>query len=323
MQKKGRTALLSIVLISFLAMATILLWSLPGSERTQAQSVIHRRFEVSGDTYIDAWEPDKTHFDKTWLLFRADGQHVPLLKFDVSVIPRGSSVIVAYLYVYIPPDLPAENYRLPCELAAYCVKKDWVPQEASWYQASSAEFWQIPGCKGERDRCQSPDPNEVAEVTGMDKWVEIPVTSIVQQWVNGENHGLALLGKPGALHTGKAAFYSARFTDNNLHPWLWVEWNPPTPTPTPSNTLTNTPTNTSTCTPTTTPTLTQTPTNTPTATPTTTHTPTETPTTTPTATNTATPTATPSLTPTPTNTPTATLYKLYLPIAWKGVLSGW
>jgi len=329
MHKTQRIAIF-FVLTLVLAWAVMLLGSVPGNSPTEAQSLNQRRFEVSGDTYIDYFEPGQSHFDKTWLMFRVDGIHVPLLKFDVSAIPRGSAVIVAYLYLYVPPDLtPGEHYRLPCELAAYCVKKDWVPQEATWNRASDIVEWDIPGCKGDGDRCQSHAPNEVAEVTGMNQWVRVPVTSIVQQWVNGENHGLALLGKPGALHTGKAAFYSARFYDHSVHPWLWVEWNPPTLTPTPSNTPTHTPTSTPTCTPTVTPTPTQTPTETPTST----HTPTETPTTTPTVTSTSTatptPTATPSFTPTatqtdtPTLTPTATPYRLYLPITWKGTLSGW
>lgn len=326
MQRTGRAALLSTILFSFLAMATMLLWILSDSEHTEAQALNRRRFEVSGDTYIDAWEPDKSHFDATWLMFRVDGQHVPLLKFDVSAIPQGSAIVVAYLHLYVPPGLGPEHYQIPCELAAYCVKKDWVPQEATWLRASHAETWQIPGCKGEADRCQSHNPNEVAEITGVDKWVVIPVTSIVQQWVNGENHGLALLGKPGALHIGKVVFYSARFINSTLHPWLEVEWNPPTLTPTPSNTPTNTPTHTPTYTPTATETPTQTPTHTPTATPTSTHTPTETPTATATTTSIATPTATLTLTPTatetstPTSTPTTVSYGLYLPMALKDVV---
>nr|MBC7244068.1 DNRLRE domain-containing protein [Chloroflexota bacterium] len=312
------------LIVTLLLITTImLLWMLPSASPIEATALGRRRFEVSGDTWINRWEADKNQFNTTWLMFRVDGDHVPLLKFDVSAIPPGSAVVVAYLYLYVPPDLSPEHYREPCELAAYCVKKDWVPQEATWNRASYAVPWALPGCRGEEDRCQSHDPNEVAELTGMDKWVEIPVTSIVQQWVNGENHGLALLGKPGAVHTGLAVFYSARFVNRDRHPWLWVEWNPPT-TPTPSNTPTNTPTNTPMFTPTATPT--ETPTNTPTATPTCTSTPTETPTVTPTATSTATPTVTPSPTPTatqtstPTSTPTATPHRLYLPIAFKGAV---
>ncbi|MGQ9492496.1 MAG: DNRLRE domain-containing protein [Anaerolineae bacterium] len=314
----------TLIVTLLLTTMSMLLWTLPSAGPIEAAAFGRRRFEVSGDTWINRWEEDESQFSSTWLMFRVDGDHVPLLQFDVSAIPSGSAVAVAYLYLYVPPELGPEHYREPCELAAYCVKKDWVPQEATWNRASFAVPWEIPGCNGEEDRCQSHDPNEVAEVTGMGKWVEIPVTSIVQQWVNGENHGLVLRGKPGAIHIGKAVFYSARFTDRDLHPWLWVEWNPPTLTPTPSNTPTHTPTNTPTCTPTATSTPTQTPINTPTATPTCTSTPTETPTMTPTATNTPTTTATCSptatQTSTPTNTPTATPYWLYLPIAFKGAV---
>lgn len=322
MSQIRRTALV-LILTLFCTTAALLFWALPSGGQTATLTPNSWRFEVSGDTYLDYFEEYLSHFDKTWLMFRADGLQVPLLKFDVSAIPQGSAVVVAYLHLYVPPGLGSEHYRTPCEIAAYCVRKDWVPQEATWHRASYAEAWQISGCKGEADRCQSHDPNEVAEITGLDRWVVIPVTSIVQQWVNGDNHGLVLLGKPGALHTGKVVFYSGRFFNTELRPWLEVEWNPPTPTPTLSNTPTNTSTHTPTCTPTATETPTQTPTNTPTAMPTSTDTPTETPTTTPTTTNTATPTVTPSLAPTatgtstPTSTPTAVSYGLYLPMALK------
>lgn len=325
MQKTRCTALVSILSL-FLAIAALLLWALPSGGQMATSALNPHRFEVSGDTYLDYFEEYLSHFDKTWLMLRADGLQVPLLKFDVSAIPRGSAVVVAYLHLYVPPGLGPEHYRIPCEIAAYCVKKDWMPQEATWHRASYAETWQIPGCKGEADRCQTHDPNEVAEITGLDRWVVIPVTSIVQQWVNGDNHGLVLLGKPGALHIGKVAFYSGRFFNAELHPWLEVEWNPPTLTPTPSNTPTSTPTHTPTCTPTATAAPTSTSTPTATATSTSTSTPTETPTITLTVTNTATPTATSSLTPTatetrmPTSTPTTVSYGLYLPMALKDVI---
>jgi len=279
----------SFVITLFLAAAMTSLWVLPGVGQEEAAVSDSGRFEVSADTFIDFYEPDTAHhFETTWLMFQADNMLVPLLKFDVSAIPPGSHIIVAYLHLYVPSGQSPDDYREPCRLAAYCVKRDWVAEEATWYRASSGEPWDLPGCNGAGDRCSDYHPNEVGETTGQGKWVDIPVTSIVQQWVDGSNHGLILRGYREAW--GRSAFYSSRFINPTYHPWLEVEWNVPTPIPT------------------------DTATSTPTATPTRTNTPT--------VTATPTRTATPTSTSTSTVTPTATPHTLYLPIAIKTARPG-
>jgi len=254
----------SLIVTLLLATTMILLWVLPGAGQGEATVCDSRRFEVTADTYIDFFFPNAPHhYDITYLMFRADSKLAPLLKFDVSTVPSGSRVTAASLHLYVPPDLSSDEYREPCRFAAYCITRDWVAEEATWNRASSSERWESPGCNGSLDRCQSYHPNEVGETTGQGEWVDIPVTSIVQQWVDGDNHGLMLRGY--AETWGKCAFYSSRYFERNFHPWLEVEWNVPTSTPT--NTTTNTPTATRTPTVTTTPTRTSTATATPTATP--------------------------------------------------------
>jgi len=236
-----------------LASAMALVWVLPGlGQETVAQD--WRRFQVSANTYIDFYQPYiPHHFETTWLLLRADNKIVPLLRFDVSSIPPGSSVTFARLHLYAPLGQDPDTFRAPCKFAAYCMKRAWSPEEATWHYASSGVPWAVPGGNGSSDRCQSHYPNEVTETTAQGTWADIPVTSIVQQWVNGSNHGLMLRGYSEAF--GRTAFYSSRFIDSTLHPWLEVQWNPPTPTPTPTctSTPTNTPTATMTATPTATP----------------------------------------------------------------------
>jgi len=238
-----------------------------------------QRFEVAADTYIDWLEPNRPHhYNTSWLMFRADNHQAPLLKFDVSAIPPGSRVASAYLNLYVPPELGPDEYREPCRFAAYCVKRDWVAEEATWNQASAGEPWEVPGCDGATDRCQTFEANEVGETTGTGKWVDVPVTSVVQKWIDGQNHGLILRGY--AEPWGKCVFFSSRFFYPQFRPFLEVIWTEPTPTPT--NTLT--PTATATSTPT--------------------HTPTS--------------TATSTVTATPTATSTVESHMLYLPIAIKG-----
>jgi uncharacterized repeat protein (TIGR01451 family) len=281
---------LAFVLSLLLVLAMPLLSAPPGTETAAAQDRLGRRFEVAKDTYLDSFRPSNTNGGRTWLLLRGDDMWVPLLRFDVSAIQPGSEVVVAYLNLYVPADADPDIFRLPLKFAAYCVQRDWLANEATWYQATSGLAWEVPGAKGAADRCQSHEPNEVGEVTVQDAWVRpVPVTNIVQRWVTEGNYGLVLLGEWADYGiAGRTAFLSSETGDLGHQPWLWVEWREPTPTPTP----TSTPTATATPTPTPTYTPTDTPTVTPTHTPTSTATPTQTPT--------AVPTDTPTVTPSPT-----------------------
>jgi len=306
-----RPSLLSsaFILALVLMLAGLLLSAPPNTESAAALDHFAGRFELAADTYLNAFEPTRTHTDQVWLYLRGDDQLAPLLRFDVSDIPSGSNIVVAYLNLYVPEGQTPDIFLAPLKFAAYCVQRDWLAREATWYQAAAGNAWEVPGCKGPSDRCQSHDPNEIGEVTSQGSWVRpVPVTSIVQRWVTEGNHGLILLGDQDPP-VFKSAFISSRAGGVEDHPWLWVEWQVPTLTPTPTSTptATATPTPTPTSTPTDTPTAT--PTHTPTATPTATSIVTATPTDTPTLTLTSTPTNT------PTRTPTATPYRLYLPLA--------
>ncbi len=264
------------------------------SHRT-ASGADWNRFPVVADTYIDSFEPNiPHHFETTWLMFRADNLLVPLLKFDVSAIPPGSHVMEAYLHLYVPTNQSSYDYREPCKLAAFCVKRDWVAEEASWKRASASQPWEEPGCNGTSDRCQSYSFSETSQTTGQGEWFEITVTSIVQQWVDDGNHGLTLRGYAETF--GRSAFLSSRYFDSSFHPWLEVRWNTPTPTPTRSATPTHT------------------------VTPTVTNTPTQTATSTVTATPTQTATVTATRTSTP--TPTTLLKRAYLPLVIRKPLGG-
>jgi uncharacterized repeat protein (TIGR01451 family) len=289
-----RPSLLSLTLILALVLmlAGLLLPAPPSAERAAALDNFAGRFEIAEDTYLNAFEPSRTHTDQVWLYLRGDDLLAPLLRFDISAIPPGSNVIVAYLNLYVPEGQSSDIFLAPLKFAAYCVQRDWLAREATWDQATAGNAWEVPGCKGASDRCQSHDPNEVGEVISQGSWVRpVPVTSIVQRWVTEGNRGLILLGDQDP-QVFKSAFISSRAGGAEHHPWLWVEWEVPTLTPTPTST----------------PTTTDTPTPTPTRPPT--DTPTATPTHTPTATATATPTETPTITPSPTVQATLTVAKL-------------
>ncbi len=313
MSQMPRQKVWSIALPLSVALLAVL-WVLPASGQPSAAGSGPGLYPLVADTYIDLSQPNAPHsLANTWLMFREDNHILPLLRFDVSGI-RGAIVRRALLHLYVIPD-PADpgSFRLPCQFAAYCVLTDW-DEDATWNSP-----WRVPGCEGTNDRCT--EYAGACEAEQPDRWIEVEVTTIVQRWVNGENHGLILrnFGFHSPGNQGKVVFYSSRFVNTGLHPWLDVDYVMPTATHTPTRTPTYTPTSTATQTPTRTPTQTATPTATSTATATASATPTETSTATqthtPTATETPTATASPKATETATHTPmpTRTPHRVYLP----------
>jgi len=257
----------------FLVAAMTLLWVLPGTG--QQGATVHAQTHITifqegvrpsgyagtDDTHIDHNSPDANQSHTTYLWFREDNWIVPLIDFDVSSI-AGTAIVRAQLQLRVVE--PYTGHYRPCKIAAYCVRKNWVLEEVTWNQASASVPWDEPGCKGLGDRCQ--EYSGVSETEDPDTWMTIDVTSIVQQWVNGENYGLILRGYISS--SGRAAFLSSRDRSADFRPKLTVEYmEQPTRTPTPTNTptTTRTPTQTATATPTNTPI--DTPTTIPTATP--------------------------------------------------------
>ncbi len=271
-----------IIFVAVLLMAVVAasVWTAPGPGRALASSTA--QFAPEDDTYLDYYHPDRPENDQSWLMLREDKWLRPVLRFDVSSI-NGTIIRSARLWLYVPMVGDPSNQKLPCQFAAYCVRRDWSEGSATWNYP-----WEVPGCEGSRDRCG--EYSGTVSVTAEGAWVSLDVTTIAQQWVNGDNHGLILLnyGFSPISNQGKTVFYSTRYADHSVHPHLDVDYTFPTNTPTATRTATNTSTSTPTQT----------------ATPTATHTPTATPTPTDTSTSTSTPTATAS--PTGTATETAT-----------------
>lgn len=268
-----------VVFVALLLMVAVAasLWAAPGPGHALASSTV--RFRPDDDTYLDYFHENSPHGGLSWLMLREDKLLRPVLEFDVSSI-NGTIIRSARLWLYVPVVDDPSSQKLPCQFAAYCVLKDWNEATATWNYP-----WDTEGCEGSRDRCGEYSEKKTVETEGA--WVSLDVTTIAQQWVDGENHGLILLN-PGPSQIGKAVFYSTRYASQSLHPYLDVDYAFPTNTPTATRTATNTGTHTPTQT----------------ATPTLTHTPTATATPTGTSTSTSTPTATATSTSTPTSTAT-------------------
>ncbi len=213
------------------------------------------------DTYISGWNETQNYGQEGILRIRTGDVRQGLLKFALSPVPAGASVISAHLELYV-----TEGTVHVLNVGAYKVLRPWNENEATWTLARTGDPWSAPGCAGvETDRAA--DGVYTQTVHGaIGYWYSWDVTSLVRDWLAepDKNHGLILRGA-GSTNT-EYAIASAQHPTQALHPKLVIRYTLSTPTPTPTATLT--PTATRTATPEHTPTPTRTPTATPTPTPT-------------------------------------------------------
>ena len=272
----------------------------------------------ASDTYLNIENQTTTYDTNTTLRLKNDsnGGIRPLLRFDISRIPTGSTVQAATLH--LGQDTSRKNELYDSSVSVYSVSRHWVITEATWLGATASQNWAVPGADGPSDRSMIPESTLVVKIIDEWQWRQFPVRDAVQAWIDDpdQNEGLLLIGS-GASQEFR--FYSDNSVFVDRRPRLEILYCLPPPTPTPTSTATNTPTPTATAThtptdtPTPTPTVTLTPTLT--ATPTPTYTPTHTLIPTATATQTQTATLTPSQTATQTPTPTVTQTSTPVPAA--------
>lgn len=267
------------------------------------------------DTFIDYSNPT-TNYNTDWRLkIKVPDQKRPMLKFDLSTIPPGSSILAATLHLYTDgyEHVPGRSLIV----GVYALNRNWVSSETTWRKATSLTNWHTEGADHSTDREQTPRATTIVNApAGQHLEFVWNIRDLVDEWINKPgirpNYGIILIAYEQST---EYRFHSNDDPDMRYKPRLEVSYLlPPTPTPTftPTNTRTptRTPTPTATWTVTATPTRTGTPTRTDTPTRTFTPTATETFTRTPTNTGTPSPTATgsPSVTatPTPTGSPSAT-----------------
>jgi hypothetical protein len=198
------------------------------------------------------------------LEIRADGQGKPLLRFDLSTLPRNVQVLSATLTLRTAASLDSS----PLTVNAYGMKRAWDLEGVDWTRSTTGTMWAGPGCSGAADREMTPVASVVLAATQTSyAW---DVTELARRWVAdpSQNYGLLLEGQGGGA--GYYTVFSSDQTENppnNMHRHrpkleLWVQLpllpTPtagPSPTPTQTPTLTATPTRRRTSTPTLTPTL--------------------------------------------------------------------
>ena len=210
------------------------------------------------DTYISQADPFGNYGQSTTLIVNGGASaNYPLLKWDISQIPPGSTILSAVItFDVITPTV--DTYPV------YGLLKNWVFNQANWNNFAGGQPWEIPGAKGTTDRGAVPLAGFSPTSTGtysinFDR-------AVVQYWVDNpaSNYGFIIADVGGIA---PVVFNSAEAATAANRPKLTIQFNwPPGTTPTPTITATATPTLTET--PSLTPTMTQTgsPTHTPTVT---------------------------------------------------------
>jgi hypothetical protein len=142
-------------------------------------------YEGVQDTWL-AFDDRETFNDQEWYIHIGYRSHDSgLIRFDVSSIPRGSTVVCGVLGLY------AERWSGgPLEIGAYQVRRASVIPQASWTWASAGMAWAQGGCNGTADR--SPAAHDTVVVDHILDWYYFDLTSLVDDWVNGRSDNLGL-----------------------------------------------------------------------------------------------------------------------------------
>ncbi|HEY64438.1 MAG TPA: DNRLRE domain-containing protein, partial [Caldilineae bacterium] len=199
------------------------------------------RYTGMTDTWLSSWSPDANYGQDTGLRVRSQDQMHALLRFDLSnQLPAGAVVTKAWLDVY-PIARSNSNTQT---LEVYEVLRAWDEMQATWQQAAIGMLWGQPGANGESvDR--APEPVDRVEVSQLNQWVSLDVTSLVAKWVAdpASNHGMLLKGPSYA--NVRYTYASSEAENIAIRPRLRITFyaqGTPAPTPIPTATPIPTPT---------------------------------------------------------------------------------
>ena len=238
------------------------------------------------DTYIDLYNPNNNYGGSaTAKVYVAPvSRERMLIKFDLTRIPTGSTVVAATLELFVWGRAGGDVIPGRVSVYAHPVRRHWTEANATWNKATSTGFWAQAGCNDPAlDFAPTPAATTTVQYTnGYYSW---DITSMVQPWVANPASNEGVILTADGLNV-EYWMRTSEISSPSQRPALRVtyETGPVTATPTrtatqsPSPAVSYTPTRTRTPTSTLTPLYSPTPTNTPTVT----LTPTETPTLTPT-----------------------------------------
>jgi hypothetical protein len=172
------------------------------------------------DTFLDSAQTTTNYGSGTRMKVRTISgiNYRPLIYFDLSTIPTGSTIRSATLYLYMDDysHMPEQSPRI----SIYKVKQDWAEMEATWSKRTSSASWGTAGCEGSADRETSESAYRV--VTTISTWYDWNVASLVQTWISSptSNRGMVLLSD----NSREVRFTTSNDVDQRFHPHLRIEY---------------------------------------------------------------------------------------------------
>lgn len=139
---------------------------------------------ASADTWVNGWLPTTNYGTRGEMYVRSGGVMGALLKFDISAIPIGATVVDAQLTIR-----GAANVGNPHRftVSAYQVYRDWSEGEATWLNATAADMWGIPGLgdmASDRAATSTYDFDYPVDLTAFEEGTgELFIRDMVQDWV--------------------------------------------------------------------------------------------------------------------------------------------
>ncbi len=191
-------------------------------------------YQGTDDSFLDTWYPDLNYGSVWAMVIRADGIKRPIIRFDLSAIPPGSTVTTATLELF--SDDTYGSAGTPLTVAAYMLRRSWLESQVNWNQAAPGQNWSTPGA----DDIVSDRSDVIVDVTTMTDlgtWYSWNVTAAVQEWVAdpGTNKGLLFLGSSN--QSAEYRFFSSEYgSASTYRPKLTITFAQPPSSPTPSAT---------------------------------------------------------------------------------------
>lgn len=136
-------------------------------------------------------------------------------------MPAGTEVLTATLSLYTVPWGEDNRYAT---VALHRLLRDWDPATAT-YQTP----WTSPGLQAGVDYQAEPFFTlELTELLNNEGWLDLDITSPVQEWLAGQpNHGVLLRMTDDSFGMAHLWVYTAEYDDPDLHPKLTLVYRQP------------------------------------------------------------------------------------------------
>lgn len=178
-------------------------------------------YSGSGATQIDRYYPTSNYCPLDTFKVGYKQRYYALLRFDLSTIPAGSTVVRATIRLYATAwggvDITASTYA---------ILRTLDPCQATWNQASTGSLWAVPGA-GDPATDRRADAESVVTTAGPRQYYDWDLTGAVQQWAGGAlpNNGFMLsTGSPTAV--GMMYFANVNNATVSMRPQMIITYIP-------------------------------------------------------------------------------------------------